>query len=113
MRLRRQLINAALVLLIAIYPTRFYGQSTNKNWQILHPEGEEFSISMPKDPVFETGTMPYHKFEIKTRLYLSTAPNSPVFAVVSLSGIKSNPALYSDMERMNSYVDAFKKFLAP
>jgi TonB family protein len=36
-----------------------------------------------------------------------------VFAVVSLSGIKSNPALYTEMQRFNSYVDAFKNLFAP
>jgi TonB family protein len=36
-----------------------------------------------------------------------------VFAVVSLSGIKSNPALYTEMQRINSYVDAFKTFFVP
>jgi TonB family protein len=82
-------------------------------WQPLRPAGEEFSVIMPKDFVFETGKMPYHKLEVNTRLYLSTTPNGPVYAVVSLSGIKSNPALYSEMERLNSYVDAFKKFLGP
>jgi len=30
-----------------------------------------------------------------------------------LSGIKSNPALYTEMQRMNSYVDAFKTLFAP
>jgi TonB family protein len=36
-----------------------------------------------------------------------------VFVVVALSGIKSNPAMYSEMERLNSYVDAFKNLFPP
>src|SRR5262249_47753344 len=46
-----------------------------------------------------------------TRLYLSSKPNEPLFAIASFSGIKSNPALYTEMSRMNSYVDAFKQFI--
>jgi protein TonB len=46
--------------------------------------------------------------ELNTRVYLSNTPGGPVFAVVSLSGIKSNPAMYTEMQRVNSYVDAFK-----
>jgi TonB family protein len=68
---------------------------------------------MPKDPVIETGKLPYHRMELNTRSYLSTSPTSPTVAVVSMSGIKSNPAMYSDMARLNSYVDAFKKFFVP
>jgi TonB family protein len=91
------------------------GQNTANtiNWQILKPEGEEFTVDMPKEPKFETGKMPYHRMELNTRLYLSETPGGATFAIVSLSGIKSNPALYSELERLNSYVDAFKKFLAP
>lgn len=84
--------------------------SQTADWHELRPAGEEFSIIMPKDPMIETGKMPYHKMEINTRLYLSNSPTGTTFAVVSLSGIKSNPAMYSEMERLNSYVDAFKKF---
>jgi TonB family protein len=51
--------------------------------------------------------------ELNTRLYLSETPTGATFAIVSFSGIKSNPALYTELERLNSYVDAFKKFLAP
>jgi TonB family protein len=45
---------------------------------------------------------------LRTRLYLSRTNSGPVFAVASISGIKSNPAAYSDFQRLNSYVDAFK-----
>jgi TonB family protein len=33
-----------------------------------------------------------------------------VFAVASIAGIKSNPAMYTEMQRVNSYVDAFKRW---
>jgi TonB family protein len=81
-------------------------------WETLHPEGEEFSVLMPKGSTFETSKEPYHKMELNTRTYLSNSKPGPVFAVVSLSGIKSNPALYTEMQRINSYVDAFKTLFA-
>jgi TonB family protein len=82
-------------------------------WETLRPEGEEFSVLMPKGSTFETSKEPYHKMELSTRTYLHNSKPGPVFAVVSLSGIKSNPALYTEMQRINSYVDAFKTFFAP
>lgn len=82
-------------------------------WETLRPEGEEFSVLMPKGSTFETSKEPYHKMELNTRFYLSQTQNGPVFAVVSLSGIKSNPAMYTEMQRINSYVDAFKKLFTP
>jgi TonB family protein len=82
-------------------------------WETLRPEGEEFSVLMPKGSTFETSKEPYHKMELNTRTYLSNTKPGPVFAIVSLSGIKSNPALYTEMQRMNSYVDAFKTLFTP
>ena len=82
-------------------------------WETLRPEGEEFSVLMPKGSTFETSKEPYHKMELSTRTYLHNSKPGPVFAVVSLSGIKSNPALYTEMQRINSYVDAFKTLFAP
>jgi TonB family protein len=51
--------------------------------------------------------------EINSRTYFSQVPNGPVVAVVSLSGIKSNPAMYTETQRVNSYVDAFKQLFTP
>lgn len=82
-------------------------------WETLHPEGEEFSVLMPKGSTSETSKELYHKMELNTRTYLFNSKPGPVFAVVSLSGIKSNPALYTEMQRVNSYVDAFKTLFAP
>ncbi len=82
-------------------------------WETLRPEGEEFTVLMPKGSTFETSKEPYHKMELSTRTYLYNSKPGPVFAVVSLSGIKSNPALYTEMQRINSYVDAFKTLFAP
>src|SRR5215210_8665901 len=78
-------------------------QSPKLDWETLRPEGEEFSVLMPRGSTFETSKEPYHKMELNFRLYLSKTQGGPVFAVVSLSGIKSNPALYSEMQRVNSY----------
>jgi hypothetical protein len=83
------------------------------DWNTLTPENEEFSILMPKDTATETGKFDYHKFTLNTRLYLSSPAAGPVVGVVSMSGIKSNPASASDLERFNSYADAFKTFFSP
>ena len=89
------------------------GGAATPQWETLRPEGEEFSVLMPKGSTFETSKEPYHKMELNTRTYLHNTKPGPVFAVVSLSGIKSNPALYTEMQRINSYVDAFKTLFAP
>jgi TonB family protein len=86
--------------------------ATTPDWETLRPEGEEFSVLMPKGSTFESSKEPYHKMELNTRMYISSRPAGPVFAVVSLSGIKSNPALYTEMQRINSYVDAFKNLFS-
>lgn len=83
------------------------------DWETLRPDGERFSVLMPKGSTFESGKEPYHKMELNTRVYLSNKPGGPIFAVVSMSGIKSNPAMYSEMQRVNSYVDAFKNLFPP
>jgi len=80
------------------------------DWQTLSPEGEEFSIMMPPNPKFEEGPETYHRMTLNTRLYLSQPANGPVIAVASFSGIKLNPAMYTEVQRMNSYVDAFKNW---
>ena len=86
---------------------------TNPDWETLRPEGEEFSVLMPKGSTSEASKEPYHKMELNTRTYISRTPSGAVFAIVSLSGIKSNPALYTEMQRINSYVDAFKDLFSP
>ena len=79
-------------------------------WETISPEGEEFTVSMPKNAATESTTFPYHKMELNARLYLAKSSAGPVLAITSLSGIKSNPAAYSDFARFNSYMDAFKNF---
>jgi len=79
-------------------------------WETLSPENEEFTVSMPKNPTTETTTFPYHKMELSARTYLATSSAGPVLGIVSLSGIKSDPAQYTEFARFNSYVDAFKGF---
>lgn len=99
-----------LALLIVALPSLLPAQSSVKTieWETLRPDGEAFSVQMPKGSTSQSAKEPYHKFELDTNTYISQIPNGPVFAVVSLSGIKSNLAMYSEMERLNSYVDAFK-----
>jgi TonB family protein len=77
-------------------------------WETIRPDGEEFTVLMPKGSTAEAAEQQYHKMVLKTRLYISGAKTGPIFAVASMSGIKSNPAAYSDFQRLNSYVDAFK-----
>ncbi len=135
MYLRRSLWSLA-VLLIVVTPLSSYSQKTSRTpakqqtppakpqpapasqsqqppawqeWETLKPENEDFSILMPKNTTTEITKFPYHQMELNTRFYLSSPTSGPVVAVASMSGIKSNPA-YSDLERFNSYVDAFKNF---
>lgn len=112
-----------LVLLVLSLSTAAFMQAAGQtqaspppntsDWETLRPEGEEFAVLMPKGSSFESGKEPYHKMEINARTYLSQTPGGPVLAVVSLSGIKSNPAMYSETQRVNSYVDAFKTLFTP
>ena len=99
-----------LVVGVAQLPSTAQTNGGSSNWETLRPEGEEFAILMPKNSTSESSTFPYHKMELNTRLYISASPSGAVLAVASFSGIKSNPALYSDFERFNSYVDAFKNW---
>ena len=82
-------------------------------WETFSPEAEEFTVLMPKNPTTETAKFPYHKMELSARTYLATSSNGPVIGIVSLSGIKSDPAQYTEFARFNSYVDAFKSFFPP
>jgi len=109
MRCQRLLTLVIPVLVFAGLSLQTNAQTT-PDWETFHPEGEEFQVLMPKGPQAQIGTTPYHKMELTTRMYLSGDQKGPMFAIVSLSGIKSNPALYSDYQRLNSYVDAFKSW---
>lgn len=79
-------------------------------WESVSPENEEFTVLMPKNRTAESTTFPYHKMELNARLYLATSSAGPVLAIASLSGIKSDPAQYTEFARFNSYIDAFKNF---
>jgi TonB family protein len=105
----------AIVVLAAIAVSGQVQKSAGDwaEWETISPEGEEFTVSMPKNPTTEATKFPYHKMELNARSYLATKPNGPVFAIVSLSGIKSSPAVYSDFARFNSYIDAFKDYFPP
>lgn len=112
----RRLHLALAILLLTAPALSAQAQKTAQSWtewETLSPEGEEFTVSMPKNPATETTTFQYHKMELNARLYLAKSASGPVLAVASLSGIKSNPAAYSDFARFNSYMDAFKDFFPP
>ena len=79
-------------------------------WESLSPDNEEFTVLMPKNPTTESTTFPFHKMELNARLYMATSNAGPVLAITSLSGIKSDPAQYTEFARFNSYIDAFKAF---
>jgi periplasmic protein TonB len=101
------------MLLLAALPLAAQGQKTGEawtEWETLSPENEEFTVSMPKNITPESTTFAYHKMELSARLYLAKSAAGPVLAIASLSGIKSNPAAYTEFARFNSYVDAFKDF---
>jgi outer membrane biosynthesis protein TonB len=115
MSLRR--LSLALLTLLLVASPGFAQSPKNAGnwteWETISPEGEEFTITMPKNPTTESAKFPYHKMELNTRLYLATSPTGPVLAVASFSGIKSNPAQYTEFARFNSYIDAFKDFFPP
>ena len=112
----RRLSFAFLTLLLAASPLAAQAQKTANawaEWETITPEGEEFTVTMPKNPTLESTKFPYHKMELNTRLYLAKSTTGPVLAVASFSGIKSNPAQYTEFARFNSYIDAFKDFFPP
>jgi len=112
----RRLQLMLLTLLLAASPLSAQTQKNASNWaewETITPEGEEFTVSMPKGPTTETAKFPYHKMELNTRLYLATSTAGPVLAIASFSGIKSDPAQYTEFARFNSYIDAFKDFFPP
>lgn len=107
----RRLNLALVILLLTALPRSAQVQKTVwTDWETISPEGEEFTVSMPKNPTTESTTFPYHKMELKARLYIASSPAGPVLAIASLSGIKSDPAQYTEFARFNSYIDAFKNF---
>ena len=112
----RRLQLALLTLLLTASPLAAQVRKDAGNWaewETISPEGEEFTVTMPKNPTTETAKFQYHKFELNTRLYLATSAAGPIVAVASFSGIKSNPAEYTEFARFNSYVDAWKDFFPP
>ena len=104
-------MTSLLLSSVAVVQSSALAQSSSSDWQSFRPEGEEFTIVMPKDPKFLESQEPYHRdMTLNTRLYLSASDRGPVLAVASLSGIKANGVGYNDFLRLNSYVDAFKNW---
>ena len=112
----RRLHFALAILLLAAFAVAAEAQKPAgawAEWETLSPENEEFTVLMPKNPTTESTTFPYHKMELNARLYMATSSGGPVLAITSLSGIKSDPAQYTEFARFNSYIDAFKTFFPP
>jgi TonB family protein len=105
---RSFLLSVVCLFTLAAYQSIVRGQVGVDDLQTFSPVGEEFAIDMPKDPKFDENQETYHRMTLNTRLYLSATDKGPVFAVASLSGIKANSAMYTELQRLNSYVDAFK-----
>lgn len=98
----------SVICLLAIAVLQSSARAQGGDWQTFSPEGEEFSVLMPANPKAEEGQETYHRMTLNTRLYLSQPANGPVMAVASFSGIKANSAMYTEFQRLNSYVDAFR-----
>ena len=115
MHVRRLHFALAIFLLSALPLSAQVQKPANAwaEWETLSPENEEFTVLMPKNPTTETTKFPYHKMELSARVYLATSSAGPIIGVVSLSGIKSDPAQYTEFARFNSYIDAFKSFFPP
>src|SRR5215217_7303693 len=109
----RRLHLALTSILLAAFAVAAHAQKPADawaEWESLTPENEEFTVLMPKNPTTESTTIPYHKMELNARLYMATSNAGPVLAIASLSGIKSDPAQYTEFARFNSYIDAFKSY---
>ncbi len=110
----RRLHLALAILLLSAFALSAQTQKSAADafaeWETFSPENEEFTVLMPKNRTAESTTFPYHKMELNARLYLATSSAGPVLAIASLSGIKSDPAQYTEFARFNSYIDAFKTF---
>lgn len=115
MHFRRLHLALAVLLLMTVSVSAQVQKNSTAwtEWETITPEGEEFTVLMPKNPTTEAAKFPYHKMELNTRLYLASSSTGPVLAIASFSGIKSDPAAYSDFARFNSYIDAFKDFFPP
>jgi hypothetical protein len=99
--------------LLAAFAFATYAQKPAEawaEWETICPENEEFKVLMPRNATTESTSFPYHKLEVSARLYLASSSAGPVLAITSLSGIKSDPAQYTEFARFNSYIDAFKDF---
>src|SRR5438105_9110046 len=94
------LLATVLLFGIAISPIPTRAQGSNDDWQTLRPDGEEFSISIPKTAKSDATEETYHRIAMNAHWYVSMTEKGPVFAVVSLSGIKSNPAAYTEAQRL-------------
>jgi hypothetical protein len=99
-----------LLLICASVQAQAQAGAAWSDWETVNPDGEEFTVLMPKNYTSGSEKFPDHKMELTGRWYLAVQTPGPVVAVASFSGIKSAPELYTDFQRFNSYVDAFKEW---
>jgi hypothetical protein len=79
-------LHLALAILLLTAPALYaQGQKAAApgwtEWETISPDGEEFTVSMPKNAGTESVTFPYHKMELNARLYLAKSPSGPVLAI--------------------------------
>jgi hypothetical protein len=69
MHFRRLHLALAIVVLTALTASAQVKPSATdwNEWETLSPEGEEFTVTMPKNPTTEAAKFPYHKMELNTR----------------------------------------------
>lgn len=109
-KVRFYFLTVACLVTLAASQSIVRAQGSGEDLQTFSPVGEEFSVEMPKDPKIEESQETYHRMTLNARLYLSATDHGPVYAVASFSGIKANSAMYTELQRLNSYVDAFKNW---
>jgi TonB family protein len=109
-KVRSYFLSFACLITLAASQSIVHAQGAGEDLQTFSPVGEEFSVDMPKDPKVEESQETYHRMTLNARLYLSATDHGPVYAVASFSGIKANSAMYTELQRLNSYVDAFKNW---
>ncbi|HEX7335008.1 MAG TPA: caspase family protein [Pyrinomonadaceae bacterium] len=81
---------------------------TSADWKTFRPNGEGFSVLMPRPSVTEARRSVYRGSILYRNVYRSQLGRLPFFLVISASGIDSKR---SDAEKFDSYVDAFRYWL--
>jgi len=98
----------ALSLILGLQNSFVSKSNHRPDWETLRPDGEEFSVLMPRVQLLNQAKSPITRWNWNTRMYISSRPAGPVFAVVSLSAASNQIQPVHGDARVNSYVDAFK-----